>query len=143
MVSYLTIGRISEDSCRDHRGYAGDLDSMAPVLKNPKDGGNVQKFELPEGSFSNEWKFIVINLSQYAMNVIHARPFKVLKGGWTVNAIAFEADSPFPNGGGAHFDTIYFTQTFEEAEENERLAFAVSPQDKMTTTWGTIKKARH
>ena len=100
MVSYLTIGRISEDSCRDHRGYAGDLDSMAPVLKNPKDGGNVQKFELPEGSFSNEWKFIVINLSQYAMNVIHARPFKVLKGGWAVNAIAFDADNPFPNGGG-------------------------------------------
>lgn len=134
------FGCVHEDSCWDHRWYAGDLDSMAPVLKNPKDGGNVQKFELPEGSFSHEWKFNILDLSNYAMNVIHAKPFKVLKGEWTVNAIAFDTDNPFPNGGGAYFDAIYFTQTFEEAEEIERAAFAVSPQDKVTTTWGTIKK---
>ncbi len=137
------FGCVHEDSCWDHRWYAGDLDSMAPVLKNPKDGGNVQKFELPEGSFSHEWKFNIIDLSNYAMNVIHAKPFKVLKGEWTVDAIAFDTDNPFPNGGGAYFDAIYFTQTFEEAEEIERLAFAVSPQDKATTTWSKIKKVRH
>jgi len=136
------FGCAHADACWDHRWYAGTQDSMAPILKNPKDGGNVQKKLLPEGSYSTDWKFIILDLSDAATGIIHAQPFKMLKGEWTVNAIALDTDNPFPNGGGAHFDAMYFTQTLKEAEDIERRARAVSPEDKVATTWGRIRAQR-
>ena len=136
--AFWGFGCVHEDFCWDHRWYAGNVNAIAPILKNPADGGNVQKFELPEGSYSNDWTFIIIDLFDAADGVIHARPLKILRGEWTINAIALDTDNPFPKKGMALFDAIYFTQTRAEAEAIEE-SRAVSPADKVTTTWGSIK----
>ena len=82
------------------------------------------------------WHFYIIDLAQWAID--HC-PYNddCAAGSWSIIAMGVDTDWPDTKGE-VYFDEFNFTQTLREAEKIERTR-AVSPADKLTTTWGVIK----
>jgi hypothetical protein len=119
------------EPCWDHRLLLGDREATADWVK--------ALFTQHAQEPPRTWTHSIVDMFSWALEMAHrGRPLRwAAHGGgkWTMDGLGLSGDHP-KHVGDMHLDSVYLTQTREEAENTSR---AVSRAGKLAVSWGAIK----